>query len=437
MKIIIYGINYAPELTGIGKYTGEMASWLAKQGNEVTVVTAPPYYPEWAVHKSYRGKSWTKEYTDGVTVYRCPLYVPKNVTSLKRIIHEFSFVASIIPIWLLTFFQKKYDVVLCISPPFHLGLLPMLYAKLRGARFINHIQDLQVDAAKDLGMIKNESFLNLMFGIEKFIFDTGDFVSTISTGMQKKIRHKYIDEDKTFLFPNWVDENVIYPLPKEQSLRSEFGLSHDDKVILYSGNLGEKQGLEIIIEVASHFISRRDVHFIISGSGGGKDKLIKLAEDHGLDNIKFYPLQPYEKLSALLAMADIHLVLQKKSASDLVMPSKLTGILAAAGCALVTALPGTSLYHVIHRHQMGILVEPESVSALTRGIENALVMNLDTIRDNARQYAEKYLSKNGILAEFENRLRRMVGKKAAIPVPEKIPSKDKIPASPGSAVFPN
>lgn len=404
MRILIYGINYAPELTGIGKYTGEMATWLAGQGHDVSVVTAMPYYPEWEVHKSYKGKLWHKEMLDGVKVYRCPLYVPKNVTSVKRIIHEFSFLASILPIWFLTLFQQKYDVVFCISPPFHLGLLPLLYARIRGSKFINHIQDLQVDAAKDLGMIKNKRFLDIMFSTEKYIFDTGDFVSTISTGMQRKISEKYIDEDKLFLFPNWVDENAIYPLTKDQSLRREFGINNDDKIILYSGNLGEKQGLEIIIEVARSFTKRKDVHFIISGTGGGKERLIRMAEEHNLKNIKFYPLQPYEKLSALLAMADIHLVLQKKSASDLVMPSKLTGILAAAGCALVTAPPGTSLYHIIHRHQMGILVEPESAEALREGIENALSMNLDVVRNNARRYAEKYLSKNGILREFEEKL---------------------------------
>jgi colanic acid biosynthesis glycosyl transferase WcaI len=416
MKIIIYGINYAPELTGIGKYTGEMASWLAKEGHEVTVVTAPPYYPEWQVHKTYKGKWWSKENREGVTVYRCPLYVPKNVTSAKRIIHEFSFLAGFFPVWLLTFLQKKYDVVLCISPPFHLGLLPLLYAKIRGVKFINHIQDLQVDAAKDLGMIKNKRFLDLMFGTEKFILDKGDFVSTISTGMLKKIKRKYIEESKTFLFPNWVDEDFIYPLPKEESLRKEFGIPEGDRVILYSGNLGEKQGLEIILEVARHFTKRKDVHFIISGTGGGKDKLVKQAEEHGLTNIRFLPLQPYEKLAALLATADIHLVLQKKSASDLVMPSKLTGILAAAGCALVTALPGTSLYHLIHRHQMGILVEPESTLALTQGIEDALLMNLDTLRENARKYAKKHLSKNNILSEFEEQLISIVEERSPVGV---------------------
>lgn len=418
MRILIYGINYSPELTGIGKYTGEMASWLVKQGHDVSVITAPPYYPEWKVHKVYSRKLWHKEIFDGVKVYRCPLYVPNNVTSLKRIIHEFSFLASILPIWILTLFQKKYDVVFCISPPFHLGLLPLLYAKIRGAKFINHIQDLQVDAAKDLGMIKNKRFLDIMFKIEKYIFDSGNFVSTISTGMQRKIRNKGIEEEKQFLFPNWVDETIIYPLSKEQSLKSEFGFQEHDRIILYSGNLGEKQGLEIIIEIAKLLVDKKNIHFVISGSGGGKEKLIKMVEESGLKNIAFYPLQPYEKLSALLAMADLHLVLQKKSASDLVMPSKLTGILAAGGCALVTAAPGTSLYHIVHKYDMGILVEPESISALRDAIEKALSINLDEIRNNARSYAEKYLSKNSILSDFERQLYEIIGTRTQKMIPE-------------------
>lgn len=419
MRILIYGINYAPELTGIGKYTGEMATWLTKKGHEVTVITAPPYYPEWKVQKSYKGKFWQTENMDGITVYRCPLYVPKNVTSLKRIIHEFSFLASIFPIWILTLFQKKYDIVFCISPPFHLGLLPLLYAKIRGVKFVNHIQDLQVDAAKDLSMIKNKRFLDVMFKTEKYIFDTGDFVSTISTGMQRKIRNKGVEEEKQFLFPNWVDETMIYPLSKEQSLKSEFGFQEHDRIILYSGNLGEKQGLEIIIEVAKLFIDQKKIHFVISGSGGGKEKLIKMTEESGITNVKFYPLQPYERLSALLAMGDVHLVLQKKSASDLVMPSKLTGILAAGGCALVTASPGTSLYHILHKYDMGILVEPESIPALRDGIEKALSINLDVIKNNARTYAEKYLSKNGILSNFEHQLYKVIAAKRSAKIPEK------------------
>jgi len=407
MRILIFGINYSPELTGIGKYTGEMGSWLAQQGHDVHVVTAVPYYPEWEVHEKYKGKYWVRENIDGATVHRIPLYVPKNVTSVKRIIHEFSFVLGIIPVWFKLLFKKKFDVVFCTAPPFHLGILPLMYSKIKGVPMITHVQDLQVDAAKELGMIKNKSFLNLMFSIERFILKKSKKVSTISLGMQLKINGKGVAANQQLLFPNWVDENNIMPLPKEQSLRQQFGLKDSDKVILYSGNLGEKQGLEVIIDVALKYKDRSDVYFLIVGSGGGKDKLEQSAKDAGLNQVMFFPLQPYNKLSALLATADAHLVLQKKSAADLVMPSKLTGILAAGGFAIVTAEPGTSLYTVVNQYNMGLLIEPESVEALCGAIEYAINNDISSYKINARKYAEAYLSKENILKDFEQQLQHI------------------------------
>ncbi|WP_257668487.1 WcaI family glycosyltransferase [Parapedobacter tibetensis] len=404
MRILIYGINYAPELTGIGKYTGEMGAWLASHGHTVHVVTAMPYYPEWSVHESHKGKYWHTEHRDGVKIYRCPLYVPKSVSSLRRILHEFSFVASVFPIWFTSLFRKRYDAVICTSPPFHLAVLPLLYARIRRAKFITHIQDLQVDAAKDLGMIRNKGFLNILFGLERFLLKSSTAVSTISHGMQKKIVAKGINAEKLIMFPNWVDETLIRPLPVEQSLRNELGIPLDHQVVLYSGNLGEKQGLEIIIGVAKQLEYRKDLHFVICGSGGGRPRLEKLTLAAGLTNIRFLPLQPYEKLSALLATADIHLVLQKKSAADLVMPSKLTGILAAGGCALVTASPGTSLYEVVMDYNLGIIIEPESEQDLLAGLLTALNGNLEEYRANARAYAVEQLSKQTIMERFERSL---------------------------------
>src|SRR5690606_465326 len=279
---------------------------------------------------------------------RVPLYVPKEVSSASRIIHEFSFLVSTIPFWIKSVFSQRFDVVFCIAPPFHLALFHWIYKKLRGSVWINHIQDLQVDAAKDLGMIKNQTLLRIMFGLERFFLLKGSRVSTISKGMQDKILKKGLVEDKLLFFPNWVDSQVIFPLPKEESLRAEMGFSPADRIVLYSGNLGEKQGLDGIINVASRFAMEKSVKFVICGSGGGKDKLMQLAKQLQLGNVFFFPLQTYEKLSALLAMADLHLILQKSSAADLVMPSKLTGILAAGGCALVTAAGGTTLHDIVH-----------------------------------------------------------------------------------------
>jgi len=408
MRILIYGINYAPELTGIGKCTGEMAAWLAAQGHCVHVITAMPYYPEWEIHEKYKGKFWFTEIIDGVHIHRCPLYVPKELSSKKRILHEVSFLKSTFFVWLKMLFSKKFDVVFCVAPPFHLAFLPIMYRFFRKTKIVYHVQDLQVDAAHELGMIRNQSFFKFMFGVEKWLMKNSTKVSSISEGMISKIKAKGIPSDKILFFPNWVDANSIHPLRKENSLRKEWNIDAETKVVLYSGNLGEKQGLEIIIEVAKDFSKEKNVLFLICGSGGEKEKLIKSAQDAGLSNIRFLPLQPYEKLSALLATADVHLVLQKKSASDLVMPSKLTGILAAGGCAVITALPGTSLYDIISQNKCGILIEPESVKALENGIEFALNSDIQVFQQNARRYAERYLDKDTILKNFEKELQKII-----------------------------
>lgn len=409
MKILIYGINYSPELTGIGKYTGEMGSWLACRGHEVHVVTALPYYPEWEVHEQYKGKKWFTEILNGVNVHRIPLYVPKEVSSKKRIIHEFSFILNTIPFLFSSLFKFKFEIIICIAPPFHLGLLPLLYSKIKRVSIVYHVQDLQIDAARDLGMLKSTFFLKLMFSLERFILKKVSKVSTISLGMQRKIEAKGIADEKILQFPNWVDIDFMKPLPKEESLRSRFGLGMEEKVVLYSGNLGEKQGLEVILEIAEQFLnSDTSVKFVICGNGGARERLVKEAEYKELTNVIFFPLQPYEDLPALLSTADLHLVLQKASASDLVMPSKLTGIFAAGGVPVVTALPNTSLYEIISSHTIGFLCPPEDVTGLYETVKNALNTDKSDLKRNSRVYAEHYLSKDSILKQFEYDLNKII-----------------------------
>src|SRR5690606_35143898 len=115
MRILVFGIHYSPDLTGIGKYTGEMNAYLAARGHEVTMVTANPFYPQWKADPAYPRFFWKKEKIQGVNVYRCPLYIPENPTAGRKIIHEFTFLASIFPIWFLLLFKRKYDIVLGIN----------------------------------------------------------------------------------------------------------------------------------------------------------------------------------------------------------------------------------------------------------------------------------------------------------------------------------
>jgi colanic acid biosynthesis glycosyl transferase WcaI len=403
MKILIYGINYTPELTGIGKYTGEMGAWLAKNDNEVDVITAMPYYPQWEKASSYKGKIWLTEYIAGARVKRCPLYVPKNVTGVTRMIHEFSFLLSSSFYWIKALF-RSYDVIITPYPPLIIGFWPFIYKIFYPkATWVFHIQDLQVDAARELGLIKNQKLLLVLTKLELFWLKKADRISSISQGMKTRILDKGVPKEKYIMLPNWAETEIVKPMTKEMSMRQELNIGEEKKVVLYSGNLGEKQGVDMIIDAAATF-NQPDVLFVIAGEGAAKVRLQEYAHKKNVSNVLFLPLQPYSKLASFLAIADIHLVLQKKSAADLVLPSKFMSILSAGGVAIVTAEKNTSLYEMIHEHQLAHICEPDNTTAFIDLLKTSLNQNNSMISVCAREFAEVNLSIDAILKGFQQEL---------------------------------
>ncbi|SFW63783.1 WcaI family glycosyltransferase [Chitinophaga sancti] len=400
-RILLIGGNFSPEPTGIGKYNGEMMKWLAENGYDCTVITSYPYYPEWKVQPPYdKKKNWyTREKQGKLTVYRCPQYVPAKPTGKTRIMLDFSFAVSAFFRLLTLLPRKKYDVVITVVPPFHLGLLAVIYKKLRGAKVFYHIQDMQIEAARDLKMIASPKLINILFKMERYIFRQADMVGSISDGMMKKIQEKA--KKDIFFFPNWVDVNKFHPIEERLLLKTEYGFAATDKIVLYSGAIGEKQGLESILQAAQALKEDRHLKFLICGSGPYKERLVMQAAEMGLENVIFFPLQPFERFNHFLNMADVHLVIQKANASDLVMPSKLTTILAVGGLALITANSGTSLHDLVSTHNMGILVDAENQAALNEGILRSVNEDVREIAGNGRAYAENYLSVSRIMGRFE------------------------------------
>lgn len=396
MRVLVIGINCFPELTGIGKYTGEMVTWLAENGHETTVVTSFPYYPYWKVQPPYSGRFYKKEIFENrkLQIYRCPMYVPREPSGLKRLIHEASFFLSSFFVILSLLFKKKNDIIFAIAPPFHLGFLALFYRFFKGGKIVYHIQDLQVDAAKELKMLPAGLF-SILFYLERFIMSYVNHVSTISDGMIKRVKAKVAQE--VLFFPNWVDTINFYPLEKRKFIKADWGFLEDDKVVLYSGSIGEKQGLDALIRIANQLRSFSTIKFVICGTGPYKEKLIAMSKEYNLENVYFLPLQENDVFNRFLNMADIHLVLQKADASDLVMPSKLTTILATGGLALVTANEGTTLHDVVSHHQMGVVIVPEDEKLLAETIVDITENNQDGLRENARKYAERYLNKEHIL----------------------------------------
>ena len=402
MKILLYGINFSPELTGIGKYSGEFARWCAEHGYEVRVVTAPAYYPDWKVAKQFSSYRFQSSVEDGITVTRCPLYVPSRPTALKRILHLTSF-ALTSTFALLSCTRWRPDLVIQVAPTLLCAVSTRLFCGITKATSVLHIQDYEVDAMFGLSMAKGHALRNIAHAIERFLLGRFDRVSTISAGMIKRAVEKGVDPDKLILFPNWSEIERFKGARKDGELLASLGVDPNRQVVLYSGSMGEKQGLESILEAAAHFADRDDIQFLLVGEGGAKRRLVSIRDEKRLENVVFAPLQPYDFLPGLLASVSCHLVVQKRGAADAVLPSKLTNILAVGGNSVVTADDDTTLGELACAWP-GIvcLAEPESVDALINGIEHALAMP----RPNhvAIEYAESHLAKQTLIQNFLSNL---------------------------------
>lgn len=412
LRILLHGINYSPELTGIGKYSGEMAEWLAARGHLVRVVTAPPYYPSWRVRTDYRAWSYKTEPgsdpNNGVRVYRCPVYVPRRPSGKTRVLHLSSFMLSSLPI-MLSQAQWRPDVVLAIEPTLMSSLAGLLTARMAEAVAWLHVQDFEVDAAFDLGLLENDGYVQrLAEAVERRTMHRFDCVSTVSEKMMQRLPKKGVAAGKMLMFPNWVDTDSIAPLTQPSKLRQQLGLGPDKVVMMYAGNMGMKQGLELLPTLANEFAPDPRVHFIFCGDGAYRSQLAGMLR--GAANVTMLPLQPFDRLNDLLNAADIHLLPQRQDAADLVMPSKLTGMLASGRPVIATAAPDTQV--ALALESCGIAVPSLDNNALFSAVRK-LVDDPEKRRAMgraARMYAVEHLGKEQVLKRFESELAATVAR---------------------------
>lgn len=405
-KILIYSLNYYPEMTGIGKYNCEFAEHLADNGIDVTVLCALPYYPEWKIPLSYKSWKFSQEIINGVNVIRCPLFVPKQPNTLSRLIHLLSFsLTSAVRLFFLS--KRNFNAVFLVQPTLFCVPQTLFFCKVFGARSILHIQDFELDAMLGLGMMKQNFLVKQAFKLETYLLKKFDLVSTISNSMLEKVKNKGRVKLESVLFPNWANISSVKPNVSASFLREQLGILVDDRVVLYSGNIGNKQGIEVVLEAACELKSVRNLIFLLVGNGAYVSKLKVLARELKLDNVIFSPLLSSEKLPALLSMAHIHLVIQKRNVADSVLPSKLTNILAVGGNAIVTAEKQTELGKIAEMYP-GIyrLIPPEDSSSLTRAISEFLSQD-KVINNTARSYALKNLDKNAVLSKYLDKLKEL------------------------------
>ena len=398
-RVVVYGMNYHPEVAGVGKYTGEIAEHLASVGMDVVAVTTPPHYPGWTVQAGYRnGYSTSKQ--NGVRVLRTPLLLRNNMRGIWRLIAPLSFALTSAPVVFWQILRHRPDTILCIEPTLFAAPVAQLAATLVGARAILHVQDLEVDAAFAVGHLGSKEWLKkLAYAFERFTLKRFQKVVTISNRMAERLVDKGIADEKVSVVRNWVDLAHIYPLDDTSPYRTELGFSENEFVVLYSGNIGAKQGLNVLLDAAEKLKDEKRIRFVIAGQGPSKAELEK-RYGH-LENLRFLPFQPYARLNEFMNMPDLHVLPQQRGAADLVLPSKLGGMLASGRRILITADEGTELAEFATG--VATVVPPGEASLIVSAIQEILTKS-DTIKTEARDRLTQKLAKNNCIAEFSTKL---------------------------------
>lgn len=400
MKILLHGLNYAPEKIGIAVYSTGMAQALSEMGHEVRVVAGRPYYPDWRQLDGQGGLAFSRTSENGVSVLRVPHYIPRRPSGVRRLLHHASFALSSAAPLCWTALRWRPDVVVAVAPSMLAAPIAAMAAQIAGAPSWLHVQDLELDAAVATGLLRPGRAMRVARAVEKAIVRRFSVVSSISEAMCRRLGEK--GARKTELFRNWADL-PDQPTPPATPATWQIDTPH---VALYSGAVGNKQGIEIILEAARLLTRRDDLTLVVCASGPGRERLE--AQDIGLPNLRFLDLQPADRLGDLLSLATVHLLPQLAEAADLVLPSKLTNMLASGRPTVATAAPGTALAAEIA--DCGIVTPPGDAAAFATAIERLL--DDEPLRrqlsENARQRARTHWDKSSGLQAFERQLRRLV-----------------------------
>lgn len=414
MRILFLSINYWPEQTGIGAVNTWRCEYLASHGHDVTMCTSFPYYPEWRVAEGYRGRLLQRELHNGVKILRSWMWVPRAPSASKRILFEASFLASSLA---RASTRGRPDLLYIVSPPLGLGLSAVILSRWWRIPYVFEVMDLQPDAAADLGMLREGRLVRTLYALERMAYRNASLVTTLTEGMRQRIVGKGILQEKVKLFPARADRRLFGLRDAEdgRQFRRKHGLE-EQFLVLHSGAMGVKQGLDVVLEAAKIIQSastigggKPRITFLLTGDGAARPGLQRKSAEIGLSNVKFLPVQPPDVFPQMLAASDVALVSQQRSVSDIVFPSKTVTYLASGSPVIASVNRESEIARVIDRSGAGVVVAPENPEALIKAVE-MLRLNPDCLAkmsEAGTRYAREHWDGARILPQMEEELIRI------------------------------
>ena len=284
---------------------------------------------------------------------------------------------------------KDITLIYLVSTPPIQGVIGALLKKIKKVPFVYNLQDIFPDSLVGTGLAKKDGLLwRIGRMIENFTYRNADKIIVISEGFKKNIIAKGVPEEKIEVVYNWVDEDAVKHVSREENrLFDKYGLNRNKFYITYCGNIGLTQNMDMLLEVAKDFESEQDIQFVLIGEGAYKVKVQEIIQERQIKNVTLLPFQPYEDISHVFSLGDAGLVISKPGVGENSVPSKTWSILSASRPVLVN-FDENELKSIIDKHQCGFFTKAGDKTAFKDAILK-LYQNRDLCREmghNGRQY---------------------------------------------------
>jgi colanic acid biosynthesis glycosyl transferase WcaI len=406
MRVLFLTMHYYPDGGPSASLFTMLSERLAQRGHQVTVVAAVPHYPTGRVMSLYRRNVLKHTRENGVDVYRIGL------PSLDRGNMVWRFMQYIIYQLGATICTLRLnpEIVIAVTPAMACWLPYAYLVLLRRKAAIYSIHDVYPDVGIKLGVFRNSAVIKTVRWLEESFLKSARMVRILSESFVSSMKGFGIPESRLRLIYDWVDTDLIHPLPKENSFSLEQKIE-GRFVVLYAGNLGPTHGLDSIVDAARLLKDQKSIQFVFVGEGGGKQRAQDRAQGYGLDSVLFLPYQPRNRLPDILASADVSLVTLQKGFGKDSLPSKTYSILASGRPVIASVDPDTDTWNLVARSQSGLCVPPEDPRALAEAILK-LANDPDLRRkfgELGRAYALAHHSPDAATGAFEELFRDAIG----------------------------
>lgn len=397
MRVLFLLPHYYPDKGPSAELFKLLCEELVKKECGVNVLCGVPHYPTGRVPKHYKGLYIRKEVINGVRIIRLPLPSINRNILWKRLIQSIIFQIEALICGLFI----KYDIIISVTAAIQVFIPYLILGPVRKKKCVYSVHDLYPDILIKLGIIKNRFIINLISSLERICLKNSTKIRILSYSFLRWVEKYGIKKNQIRLIYDWVDINFIHPLPRENPFSIEYGLLNKFCVI-YSGNIGYSQGLDVVLEAADRLKRMKDIMFIIIGDGVSKKMLEEIARQKKLENVLFLPFQQKHRYPEVLSSADILLVTLKKGLSRDSLPSKIFSYLSSGRPIIACVDKDSDVFNLINKSGGGICVSPENVDELVKAIIK--LKGDEDLRDHlskkGREYCANFHSSKYAAEEF-------------------------------------